>query len=88
MNGSAPERLQVLDRGLDDVLDVGNAAAAGGHGHALAGPNLSLQPQAGELAVDGRPTSSTRMSSKCWRRRNSCGKPDITTRIGGQAERC
>ena len=52
--GPRTEAAEVLDGRAEDGDDVGDAAAAGGDGHALAGPQRPLQLEAGQFGVDRR----------------------------------
>ena len=73
------EARQMLDNRLGNDGDVGDSAAAGGDGHALAGPHFLAQVQPGKLRRTSPGTSSTRVESNVWRRRKILGKLVIQT---------
>ena len=60
----APKLLEILDDRPQDGEDIGDPPAAGGDGHALAGPHGLLQVQSQQLGVEVPATSSSRGPSK------------------------
>ena len=69
-----PQRLEMLDRRLDDQVDVGDAAAAGRDGHALARLDAIAQGSGAPVRLrTSAATSATCGASNFWRTRNILG---------------
>ena len=52
MNGFAPEAFEVFDNRPGNRGDIGDSAAAGGDGHALARPDFPAQVEPRKLGMD------------------------------------